>query len=75
MDTRQLLEKAVELAGSQAKLGKAAGVTQNAIWQAMQKGRVTPELAAGIHDATHGRVAKWQLRPDLWHEPSSAGAA
>jgi hypothetical protein len=58
MTVRDLIEKAIGLAGSEAKLGKAAGgFTQNAIWQAKRRGSVTPELALGIHRALDGKLA------------------
>lgn len=65
-DTRTLIEQAVALLGSEAKLGKAAGVTQNAIWQAKRRGRCSAELALGIHRATSGQVPASGLRSDLW---------
>jgi DNA-binding transcriptional regulator YdaS (Cro superfamily) len=70
MTVRALIEKAIGLAESEAKLGKAAGgFSQNAIWQAKRRGRVSPELALGIHKATQGRVSASELRPDLWASP------
>ena len=70
MDTREAITKAVELVGSEAKLGRAAGgFSQNAIWQAKRRNRVSPELALGIHHATSGAVPGSLLRPDLWSRP------
>ncbi len=69
MDIAAALQKAISIAGSEAKLGKGAGVSQNAIWQAKRKKRVSPELAIGIHRATHGEVPASILRPDLWRRP------
>ena len=76
-DIRSLIEQAISHVGSEAKLGKAAGgFTQNAIWQAKRRNRVSAELALGIHRATHGAVPACQLRPDHWptlqHVPSAA---
>ncbi|MCC7047177.1 MAG: helix-turn-helix domain-containing protein [Alphaproteobacteria bacterium] len=67
---RDLIEKAIRIVGSEAKLGAAAGgYSQNAIWQAKRRGTITPELAAGIDRATNGAVRKSDLRPDIWpHE-------
>lgn len=80
MDTRELVEKAIRCVGSEHKLGKAAGgFTQNAIWQAKHRGRVSPRMALGIHHATAGVVSAAALRPDLWptdqHVPSAPGQA
>ena len=69
---RDLIEAAISIAGSEAKLGKAAGFTQNAIWHAKRKGQVSAELAVGIERATDNRIPRWKLRPDLWDEPQSA---
>lgn len=60
------IERAISHCGSEAKLGKAAGVSQNAIWQAKQRGRVSAELAIKIEKATGGAVTRLQLRPDIF---------
>ena len=65
------LKRAVSLAGSQAKLGKASGFSQHAIWLALQSGRVSAELAVGIERATDGLVSRKELRPDLFDAASS----
>lgn len=62
----RLLEAAIAIAGSEAKLGKMIAVSQNAIWSAKRKGRVSAELASGIDRATNGAVSKSQLRPDIF---------
>lgn len=61
-----LILQAIALAGSEAKLGKAAGVSQHAIWSAKKKGRVSAELAAAIDRATGGVVSRSALRPDVF---------
>lgn len=72
-DVRTLIEKAITLAGSQAKLAEACGVKQASIWQAKDAGRVSAELAIGIHHATNGEVSCRDLRPDLvWPAAESA---
>jgi DNA-binding transcriptional regulator YdaS (Cro superfamily) len=64
------IEEAIALLGSEAKLGEAAGgFSQNAIWQAKTKGRISPELALGIHRATVGKIPASRTRPDLWPTP------
>lgn len=60
------ITKAIALAGSEAKLGAACGVSQNAIWAAKKRGRVSAELAVAIERALRGQVTKAELRPDLW---------
>lgn len=66
ISTTHLIQSAIDLLGSEAKLGKATGYSQHAIWHAKKKGRVSAEMAAAIHQATDGRVAKHDLRPDLF---------
>lgn len=64
-DARALIEKAIEFAGSEAKLGNACGVTQQAIWSAKVTGRPSAEIAMRIERATEGLVPARALRPDL----------
>lgn len=77
MTPSEALDRAVELAGSEKKLGQKVGATQNAIWQARQRGRVTAEMAMKIEQALAGAVQARELCPDLpWPEyaPSDAPA-
>lgn len=70
--SRELIEAAIALAGSQAKLADACGVKQQSIWQAKETGRCSAELALQIEQATGGRVRAVALRPDLpWPSPST----
>lgn len=66
------ISRAILIAGSEAKLGKAAGVSQNAIWSAKRRGRVSAELAIRIERATMGEVTRAELRPDLFADPVTA---
>lgn len=75
MNTRPLIQAAITLLGSEAKLGAACGVTQGAIWKAKTAGRVSGELAVKIERATGGAVPRWRLRPDLWDRPVTDEAA
>src|SRR5215211_1860438 len=70
MTARELIESAIKLAGLEAKLGRACGVSQGAIWKAKRAGRVSADLAVAIERATSERVPRWRLRPDLWDPPS-----
>lgn len=67
---RELIESAAKLLGSETKLAEACGVSQNAIWQAKTRGRVSPDLAISIHWATRKRVSGNLMRPDLWRRSS-----
>ena len=62
----QALQKAISLVGSQCKLAKKAGVSQPAISQAVQAGRVSARLALKIETATKGAVSKESLCPDIF---------
>lgn len=70
MQVRDLIQAAITKAGSQAKLGKAIGCTQNAVFQAKKRGSVTGEMAVAIERATG--IPKEQLRPDLFAQDSAA---
>jgi len=69
-----LLQTAISIFGSEAKLASAIGVTQPAIQKAKRAKRVSAEMAVKIDSATKGRVARWMLRPDLWDPPRQAYA-
>jgi hypothetical protein len=64
MDVREQIKTAIKTAGSQAKLGKATGYTQHAIWRAKKDGSVSPQMALELHKAGFADASK--LRPDLW---------
>lgn len=66
--TTILLNEAIAACGSQAKLGKATGRSQNAVWHARSTGRVTAEFALAIDKATNGLVPKEALRPDVYSD-------
>jgi len=72
-EIRDLIEQAIAMFGTEAKLAAAAGVSQAAVNEAKSKGRAGPRLAAGIHKATNGQVSRSALRPDLW-PPEEAAA-
>jgi DNA-binding transcriptional regulator YdaS (Cro superfamily) len=75
MQVRDLIQEAIRFAGSEAKLGKATGYTQNAIWQAKRRGTVTPQMAVRIDRATNSLVPKEKLRPDVFAPTSEEVAA
>lgn len=71
----RLINAAITIAGSEAKLGELAGYSQNSIWYAKRNGRVSAELACGIDRATRGAISKSSLRPDLFEvEPAQVSA-
>jgi DNA-binding transcriptional regulator YdaS (Cro superfamily) len=60
---------AVEQIGSQAKLGEILGCSQTVIYRAIRDGRVSPRLAASLHQWSRGRISKHELRPDVFGAP------
>lgn len=70
---RAAIAKATALfGGSEAALARAAGYSQNAIWAANKKGRMTLDMAIRIDRATKGTVPNWLSRPDAFSEPKTA---
>lgn len=59
------LEKAIEAAGGARKLAKAIGVTSMTISHWKTRG-VPAERAVQVENAVHGKVTRYQLRPDLF---------
>lgn len=72
------IERAIEIAGSEAKLGALIGCSQVAINKAKHRGSVSAEMAVAIDRVTEGKVSKSELRPDLFpkerRQPAHAGA-
>jgi DNA-binding transcriptional regulator YdaS (Cro superfamily) len=60
------LYRAIEIAGGQCALARLVGRSQNAIWQSLQRRRVSVELALLIERALNGQVTRQQLRPDVF---------
>ncbi len=71
-----LIDRAIEIAGSEAKLGAATGYSQVGINKAKRRvaagGQVSPEMAKAIDVATRGAVRKEDLRPDIFTPPATA---
>lgn len=64
--TKDQLQAAVDLFGSQAKLAKAIGFSQHAVWAALTKGAISPRMARAIHNATDGKIDKAVLCPEIF---------
>lgn len=56
MTTRELIERAIALAGTEKRLGEQCGCSQHKIWKAKVTGVVNAELAMRIEAATGGEV-------------------
>jgi len=62
-------ERAIRIAGSEAKLAAAIGYSQVAINKARRRRAVSPRMALAVHRFTGGAVSASALRPDLWARP------
>ena len=73
METISHIAKAIEIAGSQVRLGELSGLSQQFISKlATGQRAVTAETAMAIDKATNGGVSKSILRPDLWPDDGSS---
>ena len=64
---RALIQKAIDVVGSQGKLAKLLGIKQQGVSYFLHKAdKVTGEMALQIELATNGKVTRKQLRPDLF---------
>lgn len=69
---KSLIEKAIELKGSQAKLAEAMGCSQQQISYLLKAKSVSAEMATAIDKATNGKVPRNKLRPDLFGKQAEA---
>lgn len=61
------LQRAVEIAGSQAELARRIGKKQAHIWNWIHRDKQVPaEAVISIEGATEGAVTRTELRPDLY---------
>lgn len=72
MKPKKALEKAVKKAGSQSALAKACGVTQQAVQQWCDSGKVPAARVQAVVAACSGVVTAADLRPDIFIEQSAA---
>ncbi len=59
------IKKAVDIAGSQAALARACGVTPAAVFHWLHGRRVKADHVMSIVRAANGAVKPYQIRPDL----------
>ena len=59
--SRNAIERAINLYGSQEGLADAVGYSQHAIWRAKEVGHCSPGLAIKIEIATKGKIRKEEL--------------
>lgn len=75
MSCKKVIERAIEMAGSEAKLGRGTGFSQVAINKAKHKGHASAEMALKIHRFLNGAVSAADIRPDLWATHADASRA
>lgn len=75
MSTKEVIKRAIALAGSEAKLGRGIGFSQVAINKAKHKGHASAEMALAIHKFLNGAVSASDIRPDLWASRADATRA
>ena len=66
MSNTAALQRAISIAGSEAKLGAVSGYSQAAIAKAKKRGRVSAEMALAIDWSLDGAVSASEIRADLW---------
>lgn len=64
------IERAVGLKGSQAKLAKDMGCSQQYIsWLLKDADQISGDMAVAVERATDGQISRSDLRPDLFALP------
>jgi DNA-binding transcriptional regulator YdaS (Cro superfamily) len=69
MKQNRHVQKAIRLCGnSQSELARRCGgkVRQGHVWKWLKMVTLTPEAAVLIHEATGGKVSKYEMRPDMF---------
>lgn len=64
---KKLVQEAIRIAGSQGKLAKRLGISQQGVSYLLNSAkRVPAEIAVAIDSFTGGEISKEKLRPDLF---------
>ncbi|EMH4161621.1 helix-turn-helix domain-containing protein [Pluralibacter gergoviae] len=63
--TNQVIQRAVEIAGSQKKLADLCGVAQPTVWRWLHGGGIDVKHVSAIVNATGGMIKPQEVRPDL----------
>lgn len=73
---RPHIERAIAIHGSQVKLAKEAGCSQQFIsWLLKDAEQISVEMALAFERATGGQVSRHDLRPDIFGEAPVTEAA
>ena len=71
---RPFIRRAVEIAGSQAKLAEGMGCSQQFIsWLLHRAENISGEIAVACEIATAGAITRHDLRPDLFGPKPDGG--
>lgn len=63
--TNKIIQKAIDIAGSQQKLADLCGVTQPTVWRWLHGGGIDARYVMKIVSATNGKIKAAEIRPDL----------
>lgn len=63
--TNEIIQKAIDAAGSQQKLADLCGVSQPTVWRWLHGGGIEVANAIKISTATGGKIKATDIRPDL----------
>lgn len=63
--TNKVIQRAVNIAGSQKKLADLCGVAQPTVWRWLHGGGIDARYVMPIVNATSGKIKAAEIRPDL----------
>jgi DNA-binding transcriptional regulator YdaS (Cro superfamily) len=69
------IDKAIKKAGGLSALADKLGIRPQTVWNWQDRGKVPPDHAIAVEEATEGAVTRYELRPDIFgKDPERAGA-
>jgi DNA-binding XRE family transcriptional regulator len=57
-----------------AQLGALLGATKTAVYKWEHRAGPSPAMAIEIERLTNGALPKWDMRPDIWDQPTQDSA-
>ncbi|WP_024551866.1 helix-turn-helix domain-containing protein [Franconibacter helveticus 513] len=63
--TNKVIQRAIDIAGSQKKLADLCGVAQPTVWRWLHGGGIDAKYVMPIVKATEGKIKATEIRPDL----------
>lgn len=65
--TREFVQKAIDIVGSQSNLARRCGVKQQNVWNWLNRDKKVPaKYVLLIEKATRQQVSRYELRPDVF---------